>query len=145
MSGHKDYSGTPLWKKLGLAPGARFAPVNEPEGWLDSFELPDGVRVLQRASEALDVVLFFSDSQSHLKRRFASLLRFLAPDGGFWVAYPKKSSGVATDLTFDFVQQAGLDLGVVDNKSCAIDDTWTAVRFVYRLEDRKPARRRDGG
>ncbi len=142
MTPHKDYSGTPLWRKLGIKPGSRFAIVNAPDGFVDRLELPEGVRVYERATERLDVLLFFAESRRHLMRRFAPLLQFLSPDGGFWVAYAKKSSGAETDLTFDYVQQAGLDLGVVDNKSCAVDDTWTAVRFVYRVEDRDRLRGR---
>lgn len=131
---HKDYSATPLWKKLGIKEGHRVAFVNEPEGF--AIDLPRGVQILQRASAPLDVMVFFSESRRHLLRRLKPLLQFLDPAGGFWIAYPKKASGVATDLTFDFVQQAGLEAGVVDNKSCAIDDVWTALRFVYRLDDR---------
>lgn len=132
----KDYSATPLYKKLGIKEGTRVAVVNEPEGFLDSFEIPPGARLFERATESLDVILFFSDSKSHLRRRFEALMKFLDKAGGFWVAYPKKSSLIDSDLTFDFVQQHGLDAGLVDNKSCAIDDEWTGVRFVYRLVDR---------
>ncbi len=132
----KDFSGTPLYKKLGIKTGSRVAVVNEPEGFLDSFEIPPGAQMFERATEALDVILFFSESKSHLRRRFEPLLKFLDKAGGFWVAYPKKSSLIQSDLTFDFVQQYGLEAGLVDNKSCAIDEEWTGLRFVYRLVDR---------
>lgn len=138
----KDYSDTPLYKKLGLKSGSRFAVVNEPDGFLASFDVPDDVEVFERASQPLDIMLFFSESRSHLHRRFESLKQFLADDGGFWVAYPKKSSKLKTDLDFDFVQAEGLSAGLVDNKSCAIDDDWSAVRFVYRLADRGSKRSR---
>ena len=136
---HKAYSDKPLYKKLGITDGSRVAVVNAPDGFaLDP--LPDGVEVLERASRPLDVIVFFSESRSHLQRRFGPLMTFLEPSGGFWVAYPKKSSRIATDLSFDFVQQVGLDAGLVDNKSCAIDGDWSGVRFVYRLKDRPKVR-----
>ena len=101
----KDYSGTPLSKKLGAKPGA-------------------------------GVVIFFTTSRADLAKRFAKLKRTLDPADGLWVAWPKKASKIETDLDFDAVQQIGLDAGLVDNKSAAIDGDWQAVRFVYRLTDR---------
>jgi hypothetical protein len=88
------------------------------------------------AKAGADVVVYFTTSRAELDRRFAKLKRTLAPPDGLWVAYPKKSSAIETDLTFDAVQQIGLDAGLVDNKSIAFDDDWSAVRFVYRKEDR---------
>ena len=102
---HKDYSGTPLSKKLGAKPGA-------------------------------GVVVFFTTSRDDLERRFGRLKETLAPADGLWVAWPKKAAKIETDLDFDAVQRIGLDAGLVDNKSAAIDELWQAVRFVYRLEDR---------
>ena len=101
----KDYSGTPLSKKLGAKPGA-------------------------------GVVVFFTTSRADLAKRFAKLKRTLDPADGLWVAWPKKASKIETDLDFDAVQRIGLDAGLVDNKSAAIDGDWQAVRFVYRLTDR---------
>ena len=101
----KDYSATPLSKKLGAKPGA-------------------------------DVVVFFTTSREELERRFGSLKESLNAADGLWVAWPKKASKIETDLDFDTVQRIGLDAGLVDNKSAAIDELWQAVRFVYRLEDR---------
>ena len=101
----KDYSGTPLSRKLGAKPGA-------------------------------GVVVFFTTSRADLAKRFAKLKRTLDPADGLWVAWPKKASKIETDLDFDAVQQIGLDAGLVDNKSAALDGDWQAVRFVYRLQDR---------
>jgi hypothetical protein len=101
----KDYSATPLSKKLGAKPGA-------------------------------GVVVFFTTSRADLAKRFAKLKRTLEPADGLWVAWPKKASKIETDLDFDSVQRVGLDAGLVDNKSAAIDDDWQALRFVYRLRDR---------
>ena len=139
MMTHKDYSGTPLYKKLGIKEAARVAIVNEPEGWRLP-DIPHGVKLLDRATGALDVILFFTTSHSHLQRRFGPLKEFLDPAGGFWIAYPKRSSAIETDLDFEVVQSIGLGAGLVDNKSVAIDEDWSGVRFVYRLKDR-PARR----
>jgi hypothetical protein len=133
----KDYSHVPLHKKLGVKEGSRVAVVNEPDGW--ALEVPDGVEMLQRASKRLDVILFFSRTEQHLRRRFGVLAGYLEPAGGLWVAYPKKSSDLATDLTFETVQAVGLEGGLVDTKSVAVDDDWSGVRFVYRLKDRPPA------
>lgn len=138
MSPDKDYSGTPLVKKLGIKEGHKLAVVNEREGFFDLLgDLPEGVKLYQRASVPLDVVIYFSDEAASIKRRVPVFARYVEPDGALWVCYPKKSSGVPTDVTFDLVQEVGLEAGVVDNKSCAIDETWSAVRFVYRLKDRK--------
>jgi hypothetical protein len=103
--GEKDYSGTPLSKKLGAKPGA-------------------------------GVVVFFTTRREDLERRFDGLKATLDPADGLWVAWPKKAAKIETDLSFDEVQRIGLEHGLVDNKSCSIDESWQALRFVYRLADR---------
>jgi len=133
----KDYSGTPLYKKLGIKEGTRVAVVNEPDGFLDALgPVPEGVRFYERASRPLDVIVYFSDELANITRRVPVFAKFIAADGALWVCYPKKSSTRPTDATFESVQRVGLDAGLVDNKSAAIDETWTALRFVYRLKDR---------
>ena len=92
------------------------------------------------AKPETEVVVLFTTSRAELERRFAALKATLAPADGLWVAWPKKASGIDTDLTFDEVQRIGLEAGLVDNKSAAVDDEWQAVRFVYRLRDRPGAR-----
>jgi hypothetical protein len=82
------------------------------------------------------VTVFFTTYRAELEARFGTLKETLAPAEGLWIAWPKKASRIETDLDFAAVQQIGLDAGLVDNKSCAIDDDWQAVRFVYRLADR---------
>jgi hypothetical protein len=101
----RDYSATPLSKKLGAKPGT-------------------------------EVVVLFTTSRIELERRFGALKETLAPTDGLWIAWPKKASKIETDLDFETVQRIGLDAGLVDNKSAAIDDDWQALRFVYRLQDR---------
>ena len=88
------------------------------------------------AKPGTGVVVFFTTERAELERRFAALRDTLAPADGLWVAWPKKASKLETDLDFDAVQRIGLDAGLVDNKSAAIDESWQALRFVYRREDR---------
>ena len=138
MTTTSGYSGTPLPRKLGIAQGARLAVVSAPDGFDRTLgRLPDGVLVRRQARGYLDVIVFFVTRRAELTRRFPAMARSLEPDGGLWVAWPKKTSGVATDLVFEAVQTVGLDAGLVDNKVCAIDDTWSGLRFVYRVADRK--------
>jgi hypothetical protein len=89
------------------------------------------------AKPGTEVVVLFTTRRAELERRFAALKKTLAPADGLWVAWPKKAAKLETDLDFDTVQQIGLEAGLVDNKSAAIDDAWQAVRFVYRREDRR--------
>ena len=105
MAADKDYSGTPLSRKLGAKPG-------------------------------VGVVVLFTTTREELERRFAALKETLDPADGLWIAWPKKTAKIDGDLTFDTVQEIGLSHGLVDNKSCSIDESWQALRFVYRLEDR---------
>ena len=131
------YSGTPLPKKLGIREGSRVAVVAAPQGF-DAVlgALPPGAELRTHARGRLDVIVFFVTRRAELVRRFPSFARALDDDGGLWVAWPKKTSGVATDLVFDAVQHVGLDAGLVDNKVAAIDGTWSGLRFVYRVADR---------
>ena len=98
--------------------------------------LPDEVELRSRARGPLDVIVFFTKSRSDLERRFAKLAAALEPAGGLWIAWPKRSSGVDTDLTEDVVREIALANGLVDNKVCAIDETWSGLRLVRRLRDR---------
>jgi hypothetical protein len=131
------YSGTPLPKKLGIKPGARVALVRAPDGF-EKFlaPLPPDVVLRRQARAPLDVVVLFVTRRAELARRFPPLARALRPDGGLWVAWPKRASCVVTDLHFEPVQTIGLDSGLVDNKVCAIDEVWSALRFVRRVADR---------
>jgi hypothetical protein len=88
------------------------------------------------AKPGVEVLVFFTTSREELERRFEALKETLAPADGLWVAWPKKASGIETDLDFAAVQTIGLAAGLVDNKSAAVDGDWQAVRFVYRREDR---------
>jgi hypothetical protein len=127
---HKDYSQTPLPKKLGIKDGSRVGLQGAPRGFAEILGIEP------RTRGELDVVVLFATRRGELTRAFAPLARRLAPAGGLWIAWPKKSAEVESDLSFESVQGIGLDAGLVDNKSCSIDETWQALRFVYRLEDR---------
>jgi hypothetical protein len=131
------YSGTPLIKKLGIKPGYSVHFMKSPEGFLEYLgPLPDDVIVAKRLVKALDLILLFEKSEANLKKSFGIAADKLNPNGMLWVAWPKKSSGVATDLYFDVVQRIGLQAGLVDVKICAVDDIWSGLKFVYRLADR---------
>lgn len=134
---HKDYSGTPLPKKLGIREGARVHVAGAPEGFDAALGLlPTGARRLGRAGAAIDVVLLFVTAERDLRSRFARLASGLEPAGRLWIAWPKKASGLSTDLDFGIVQRIGLDAGLVDNKSASITDAFQGLQFVYRLKDR---------
>jgi hypothetical protein len=139
------YSGTPLPKKLGIKRFARVTYVGAPDGFEDTLgELPDGVEIKTRVLGPLDVIVFFTTSAAELRRRFDRLAAALDPAGALWVAWPKKSSGVITDLTENVVRDVALPKGLVDNKVCAIDDTWSGLRLVIRRENRRNKRPRPG-
>ncbi len=140
--GHKDYSGTPLPKKLGIVEGSRVLVAGAPTSF-SLPPLPSGVELIERARSPLDVVLLFVTTRSELSKRFSAPARALAPAGRLWVAWPKKASGIPTDLTFEMVQGYGLEAGLVDNKSGSIDERYQGLQFVYRLKDR-PGRSTSG-
>ena len=134
------YSGTPLPKKLGIKEGAAVAFLGAPDGFGKTLgELPPGVRVQKsRAGKAaLDVIVFFVDERATFERELGALRKRMAPAAGLWIAWPKKSSGVATDMNENVVREIALPTGLVDNKVCAIDETWSALRLVIRLVHRR--------
>ncbi len=131
------YSGTPLATKLGIREGHRVAFPKAPDGFGALLgELPDDLTVKSRATGPLDVIVFFTKSRAELERRLPALRRAMDPAGGLWIAWPKRSSGVETDMTEDVARDLGLACRLVDNKVCAIDETWSGLRLVIRLEDR---------
>lgn len=137
------YSGTPLAKKIGIKEGSRVALVNSPKDFqFEPKELPDNVTFIKPTSNSLDIILFFVTTERALAKDFAKLAARLTANGMIWIAWPKKSSGVATDLSFDRVQRIGLDAGLVDVKICAVDETWSGLKFVYRLKDRPTLKKR---
>ena len=136
------YSGTPLPQKLGIGEGDRVALVRAPDGFAATLgPLPDGVRLRSRLGGSQEVVVFFATRRAELERRFPSMARALEPAGGLWIAWPKRTANVATDLSENLIREIGLANGLVDNKVCAVDDVWSGLRFVYRVADRPYARR----
>jgi hypothetical protein len=127
------YSGTPLVKKLGLRPGMRVAFLEAPDGFQRTLgALPEGVVAGTRLGGHKELVVVFVTARAALARRVEALKRAIAPDGMVWVAWPKRASGVATDVTEDVIRDVVLPTGLVDVKVCAIDDTWSGLKLVLR-------------
>ena len=132
------YSGTPLVQKLGIKPGHRLMLLGAPEGFDATLgTLPDGVTVRTAARGTADVVVLFTTQRALLEARIDTLGAVVFPDGAIWVAWPKRASKVPTDMTEDIVREVCLPRGLVDNKVCAIDETWSGLRVMHRLERRK--------
>lgn len=130
------YSGTPLARKLGIKPGQHIALLSKPPGYHEFLgPLPDKVKCAGQLSGKLDFIQLFVTSQAELKRRFKDAKRALVAGGSIWISWPKKASGVATDLHENAIRKLGLELGLVDVKVCAVDETWSGLKFVYRLKD----------
>ena len=127
------YSGTPLAKKLGIKAQSRLALLGAPATF-QIPDLPEGVEARTSARGRSDVIVSFHTSRAELARRLPALMRALDVDGGLWVAWPKKASGVPTDITEDVVREVALPLGLVDVKVCAVDDTWSGLRLCLRKE-----------
>lgn len=132
------YSATPLATKLGIKAGTRLTLVRAPDG-LESLlsPMPDGVRISRRVGRGADVIVAFHTSRAQLERGFDRLRDGMHDAGGLWIAWPKRASGVATDVTEDVVRELALAKGLVDNKVCAIDATWSGLRVVVRVADRR--------
>jgi len=131
------YSGTPLPKKLGIKENQRIALVNKPASFQKQLgALPTNTHVVSKLTAPLDLVVLFVESERALAKQFPAIAKKISTNGMIWVAWPKKSSGVSSDLSFELVQRIGLDCGLVDVKICAVDEVWSALKFVIRLKDR---------
>jgi hypothetical protein len=127
------YSGTPLAKKLGIKDGATLVVVGAPAGFAIA-DLPAGVAAKTRLGATADVVIFFTKERAALAAKIDALQSAIRPDGAAWIAWPKKASKVATDVTEDVVRAVALPRGLVDVKVCAIDDVWSGLKLVVRKE-----------
>jgi hypothetical protein len=138
MAATAGYSGTPLPKKLGIVEGSTVALVGAPAGVVDAggSGWPRGVTVKGQARGKADVVVAFFTERLAFERRIDALGRMIFPAGGLWVAWPKRASGLATTMDENVVRAVALPLGLVDNKVCAIDETWSGLRVVWRRERR---------
>jgi hypothetical protein len=134
------YSGTPLAKKLGIKPGARLALDRPPPGWAVP-DLPEGVVPAGEADPADVIVAFFREA-AELPERLPALARRIFPAGGLWLAWPRRAGGHSSDITENGLRDQALPLGIVDNKVAAIDDDWSGLRVVWRLEHRAGRRPR---
>ena len=131
------YSGKSLVDKLGIKPRTRIAILNAPRGYRKTLgKLPPGVRVTASASGSLLFIHFFAASRDVLEAELSALLRALEPAGTLWISWPKKSSGVETDITEDVVRAVALPTGLVDVKVAAIDGVWSGLKLVRRLKNR---------
>lgn len=132
------YSGTPLPKKLGIKPGFRVCFISAPSDVRSELRTAlASCNSAHASNAALDFAMVFSKSKADLSKQFVRLTKALAPAGMLWISWPKKSSGVATDLDENVVREIGLASGLVDVKVCAVTDTWSGLKFVRRVKDRK--------
>ena len=132
------YSGTPLAQKIGIKAGHRVVLRHHPESFVkDLGKLPDGAEASERLSGKANVIVYFTDKRAALEKEFSRLSSALVADGMLWIGWPKKASGRPTDLNENIVREIGLMRGLVDVKVCAIDETWSGLKFVIRLKDRK--------
>ena len=130
------YSSTPLVKKLGIKAGFNIALVGAPAGYANELDLPPDVTINSRSAKPLDFVQLFVKSEKDLRAGFSRCARRLNAAGMLWVSWPKKSSGVSTDVSENIVRDFGLAAGLVDVKICAVNEVWSGLKFVYRLKDR---------
>lgn len=135
------YSGTPLARMLGIKEGHSIALLSAPDGFETQLAgLPDDVTIRAVSRGTNDVLVSFHTRRADFEKKLGSRLRSMDVDGGLWVAWPKRASGVATDMTEDVLREVCLPIGLVDNKVCAIDDTWSGLRVVWRRELRDAKR-----
>jgi hypothetical protein len=131
------YSGTPLVKKLGIKPGYRIAILNVPNDYANTLgELPPDVTHADLSAGMLNFIHFFTTSRAELEAEFLTLKAALSYSGILWISWPKRASKVPTDLNEDIIRQIALDNGLVDVKVAAVDETWSALKLVYRVKDR---------
>lgn len=129
------YSGTPLAKKLGIGDGSVVALISAPPDFDQLLEsVPETAVFRSTLRGRADVVVFFTKRRADFERRIDAAGRTVFPAGGLWIAWPKRASKVATDMTEDVVREVALPRGLVDNKVCAIDETWSGLRLVWRRE-----------
>ncbi|HEY2805372.1 MAG TPA: DUF3052 domain-containing protein [Gemmatimonadales bacterium] len=130
------YSGTPLVDKLGLKPGMKVHFCEAPRDYFKTLGRTPTIVLMTRLKGTLDFIQYFVTARRDLEARFPALEQALATDGMLWISWPKKASGVDTDLSEDLIREAGLASGLVDVKVCAVDDIWSGLKFVRRLADR---------
>ena len=132
------YSKTPLAKKLGIKEGSRVRTRGAPDSYAQMLApLPPGVKLSARIAKDIDVYHFFTRSRRQLERELPKMMTQIRQTGMIWVSWPKKSSGVASDLLENDIRRAALSLGLVDVKVCAVDEVWSGLKLVIRKKNRK--------
>jgi len=132
------YSDTPLLQKLGIKPGTTVVTVNAPTNYRRLLgSIPAGVTFSKRLKLDPNFVHVFTKKRGELAKRLSTLRQKIADTGTVWVSWPKRSSGVATDVSEDVVRAVALPLGFVDVKVCAIDETWSGLKLMVRRNNRK--------
>jgi len=131
------YSKTPLAAKLGIKPGSVVCAVNPPAGYLDLLApLPENARVVHKLKGEADIIHFFSADRDELERSLPQYLKQIRQNGMIWISWPKKTSGMPSTITEHVVREIALPLGLVDVKVCAVDEVWSGLKLVIRLENR---------
>jgi hypothetical protein len=132
------YSGTPLARKLGIKPGTILHPVNAPGDYTALLDpLPENVTIAKKAAPALDLVHLFTGNRSELLEMLRRYQAMIKQQGAIWVSWPKKASGIPSEITEETVREVALPLGLVDVKVCAVDEIWSGLKLVIRKENRK--------
>ena len=132
------YSGTPLPQKLGIKPGLMVVTINAPANYRRLLgQIPDGVTFSERLKSGSSFVHLFTSRRSEIQKKMPILRNKLSDNGTIWVSWPKKSSGISTDVTEDVIREIALPLGFVDIKVCAVDETWSGLKLMIRRENRK--------
>ncbi|HWC20625.1 MAG TPA: hypothetical protein VG498_26650 [Terriglobales bacterium] len=130
------YSGTPLHQKLGIKSGYKAWFSGAPDGYESELQKAGSFQCAGKLTQDLDFLHLFTCSRAELQKTFPKLSKAMKPDGILWISWPKKSSGLKTDLDENVVREIGLRVGLVDVKVCAVDETWSGLKFVFRLKDR---------
>ena len=135
------YSGTPLPQKLGIKPGLMVVTINAPANYRRLLgQIPDSVTFSERLKSGSSFVHLFTSRRSEMQKKMSILRDKISDNGAIWVSWPKKSSGISTDVTEDVIREIALPLGFVDIKVCAVDETWSGLKFMIRRENRKSKR-----
>ncbi len=135
------YSGTPLAKKLGIKEGSKVRLVNQPDYYFNLFtDLPEQVQFLTDKKSSKHIIHYFTKEKKELLKDITALRNEIFPDGMIWISWPKKASKIATDITEDVIREIALSNGLVDVKVCAVDETWSGLKLVVPVKDRKIGR-----
>jgi len=135
------YSGTPLPQKLGIKPGLMVVTVNAPANYRRLLgQIPDSITFSERLKSGSSFVHLFTSRRSEMQKKMSILRDKISDNGAIWVSWPKKSSGISTDVTEDVIREIALPLGFVDIKVCAVDETWSGLKLMIRRENRKSKR-----